>query len=271
MSTRLMNPFSVRQEDKMGSKSLKPHWKSGAVTLGAWCSIPTSITAEMAAVSGYDFVCIDVQHGLMGYETALHMLQAIDTTEASPIVRPPSNEASMIGRFLDSGAVGVIIPMTNSAADVESAVAACRYAPEGMRSFGPARAGLREGPVYFAQANKEIAVIPMIETVEALQEIEEIVNVPGVDGLFVGPFDLSVSMGLPPGHNDQIPAFAQALERVVKCCRSKGIVAGIFSNAALALRRIQQGFQMVVVTMDAAALNAAFRADLARVREAIER
>ena len=255
----------------MGSKSLKPRWKSGAVTLGAWCSIPTSITAEMAAVSGYDFVCIDAQHGLMGYETALHMLQAIDTTEASPIVRVPSNETSMIGRFLDSGAMGVIVPMTNSVAEVESAVAACRYAPEGMRSFGPARAGLRDGSKYFMEANKDIAVIPMIETEEALQNIEKIVNVPGVDGLFLGPFDLSVTMRLPPGDNDHIPAFAQALDRVVKCCRSKGIVAGIFSNRALALRRIQQGFQMVVVTLDIAALNGALRADLARVRESINK
>jgi 4-hydroxy-2-oxoheptanedioate aldolase len=253
----------------MGNKSLKTRWKSGAVTLGAWCLIPTSFTAEMAAVSGYDFVCIDVQHGLMGYQTALNMLQAIDTTEALPIVRVPLNEASLIGKFLDSGAMGVIIPMTNSAADVKAAVAACRYAPEGIRSFGPTRADLRDGPKYYTQANNDIVVIPMIETVEALQEIEEIASVPGIDGLFVGPMDLSVTMGLPPGNNDHIPAFAQALERVVKCCRSKGIVAGIFSNSKFAPIRVQQGFQMVVVAVDSIVLNTVLRADLAKVREAI--
>jgi 4-hydroxy-2-oxoheptanedioate aldolase len=255
----------------MENKSLKSEWKSGAVTLGAWCSIPTSFTAEIAAVSGYDFVVIDVQHGLMGFETALTMLQAVDTTEAFPIVRPPANEPSVIGKFLDAGAMGVIIPMTNSAADVKAAVAACRYAPEGIRSFGPTRADLRVGPKYFTQANNDIAVIPMIETVEALQEIEEIVNVPGVDGLFIGPMDLSVTMGLPPGNNDHIPAFAQALERVVKCCRTKGIVAGIFSNAKFAPTRVQQGFQMVVVAVDSIVLNGVLRADLAQVREAIKK
>lgn len=248
------------------SVSLKSRWASGEVTLGAWCMIPEALSAEALARNGFDWVLVDMQHGCMDYETALAMIRAIDLTPAIPIVRVPWNDPGIIGRVLDAGALGVVIPMIQTAEDARRAVEACLYPPAGRRSFGPVRVGMRDGPRYFAEANGRVAVIPMIETAEALASVEEIASVPGVDALFVGPFDLSVALGLPPGDNDGQPAFDEAIARVAAAARNAGVATAVLSNARIAPLRISQGFQMISVTTDIAALTAATRADLDAVR-----
>lgn len=248
------------------SVSLKSRWASGEVTLGAWCMIPEALSAEALARNGFDWVLVDMQHGCMDYETALAMIRAIDLTPAIPIVRVPWNDPGIIGRVLDAGALGVVIPMIQTAEDARRAVEACLYPPAGRRSFGPVRVGMRDGPRYFAEANGRVAVIPMIETAEALASVEEIASVPGVDALFVGPFDLSVALGLPPGDNDGQPAFDEAIARVSAAARNAGVATAVLSNARIAPLRISQGFQMISVTTDIAALTAATRADLDAVR-----
>ncbi len=248
------------------SVSLKSRWASGEVTLGAWCMIPEALSAEALARNGFDWVLVDMQHGCMDYETALAMIRAIDLTPAIPIVRVPWNDPGIIGRVLDAGALGVVIPMIQTAEDARRAVEACLYPPAGRRSFGPVRVGMRDGPRYFAEANGRVAVIPMIETAEALASVEEIANVPGVDALFVGPFDLSVALGLPPGDNDGQPAFDEAIARVAAAARNAGVATAVLSNVRVAPLRISQGFQMISVTTDIAALTAATRADLDAVR-----
>lgn len=248
------------------SVSLKSRWASGEVTLGAWCMIPEALSAEALARNGFDWVLVDMQHGCMDYETALAMIRAIDLTPAIPIVRVPWNDPGIIGRVLDAGALGVVIPMIQTAEDARRAVEACLYPPAGRRSFGPVRVGMRDGPRYFAEANGRVAVIPMIETAEALASVEEIASVPGVDALFVGPFDLSVALGLPPGDNDGQPAFDEAIARVAAAARNAGVATAVLSNARIAPLRISQGFQMISVTTDIAALAAATRADLDAVR-----
>ncbi|MEP2830348.1 aldolase/citrate lyase family protein [Parvibaculum sp.] len=246
--------------------SLKSRWASGEVTLGAWCMIPEPLTAEALGRAGFDWALVDMQHGCMDYETALEMIRAIDLTPALPVVRVPWNDPGIIGRMLDAGALGIVIPMIQTAEDARRAVDACLYPPKGRRSFGPVRVGQRDGPGYFMEANERIAVIPMIETPEALANVEEIATVPGVDALFVGPFDLSIALGLPPGDNDGKPAFDEAIARVSAAARSAGIATAVLSNAKVAPLRIGQGFQMISTTTDINALAMAARGDLEAVK-----
>ena len=248
--------------------SLKSRWDAGEVTLGAWCMIPGALTAEALARNGFDWVLIDMQHGCMDYETALSMIRAIDLASAVPIVHVPWNDPGIIGRVLDAGALGVVIPMIQSPDDARRAVEACLYPPAGRRSFGPVRVGMRDGARYFLEANARVAVIPMIETAEALASVEDIAAVPGVDALFVGPFDLSVALGLPPGDNDGKPAFDAAIAKVAAAARNAGVATAVLSNAKVAPLRIDQGFQMISVTTDISALTMATRMDLETVRAA---
>lgn len=248
--------------------SLKARWGKGEVTLGAWAMIPGALSAEALARGGFDWVLIDMQHGCMDYETALEMIRAIDLTPAVPIVRVPWNEPGIIGRVLDAGALGVVVPMIQTPQDAKAAVDACLYPPAGRRSFGPVRVGMRDGMNYFADANARIAVIPMIETPEALACVEDIAKVPGVDALFVGPFDLSIALGLPPGDNDGKPAFDAAIAKISNAAKDAGVATAVLSNAKVAPRRITQGFQMISVTTDISALQMATRNDLQTVRAA---
>jgi 4-hydroxy-2-oxoheptanedioate aldolase len=250
-------------------KSLKARWTAGEVTLGAWCMMPGALSAEALAQAGFDWVLIDMQHGGMDYETAVGMIRAVDLSAAVPIVRVPWNDPGIIGRVLDAGALGVIIPMIQTAEDARHAVEACLYPPAGRRSFGPVRVGLRDGPGYFAGANARVAVIPMIETSEALAEVEAIAATPGVDALFVGPFDLSIALGLPPGDNDGKPAFDGAIARIAAAARKAGVATAVLSNPRVAPLRIAQGFQMISVVTDINTLSAAARANLEAVRRSM--
>jgi 4-hydroxy-2-oxoheptanedioate aldolase len=248
---------------------LKLRWQRGDVTLGAWCMIPSSLTAEILAKGGFDWVLVDMQHGCMDYQTAVEMIRAIDLAGITPIVRVPWNEPGIVGRMLDAGAMGIVAPMINSVAEAEQLVAACCYPPVGKRSLGPVRVGARDGMGYVASANDRIAVIPMIESVEALASVEQIAAVPGVDALFVGPFDLSFSLGLRPGDNDGEPKFDEALARINAAARSRSIATAVLSTTALALLRAKQGFQMISVLTDSGALAAAAHASHAAARSAI--
>jgi 4-hydroxy-2-oxoheptanedioate aldolase len=238
----------------MKERSLKALWGEKEVVYGAWLSIPDTITAETAARAGFDYICIDVQHGLMDYQRALHMLQALDLGTAVPIVRAPSSDASLLGKFLDAGASAVILPMINSAEEARAAVAACRYAPAGCRSFGPTRPMMREGMRYFQEANDAISVIPMIETRQAIDNIEDIVGVDGVDGVYVGPFDLQVALNLPPAVDGDAPAFVSAIDRVLTHCKRAEVVAAVHGNPQIASKRRAQGFRMITIASDVSVL-----------------
>src|SRR5437773_447472 len=146
----------------MRENRVKRMWEAGQVALGGWLTVPSSFSAELMAHAGFDWLCVDMQHGVIDYQVAVTMLQAIGTTETIPIVRVPWNEPGIIGKVLDAGAMGVIIPMVNSVEEAQAAVSACRYFPLGARSFGPTRATYYAGTDYFAGANTQIACIPMI-------------------------------------------------------------------------------------------------------------
>ena len=249
----------------MRENTVKAKWRRGEVTYGAWLTIPSSLSAEAVAHAGHDYVCIDMQHGAIDYRDALAMLTAISTTEAMPFVRVPWNEFGIINKMLDAGAMGVVIPMVNSVDEARAAIAACRYAPVGTRSYGPTRATLYAGDDYFSHANEQVACIPMIETKRALDGLDAILDVPGIDAVYVGPADMSITLGLPPGM-DNGGAFEEARLRIAKACVARNIAPGIHANAALAPKHAAAGYQMITITSDIGAIAATAAADLASVR-----
>jgi 4-hydroxy-2-oxoheptanedioate aldolase len=247
--------------------TLRTRWNEGHDTLGVWLTIPSTISAEAAARTGYDYVCLDNQHGVLDYQQSVAMAQAVLLGGGTPIARVPWNEPGIIGKMLDAGIEGVIVPMVNSAAEAAAVVRAGRYPPLGARSFGPAVAGMR-GDDHFNWSTEGIAIIPMIETVEAVRNLDAILATPGIDAIYVGPADLSVSLGLPPRANDDRNEFTEALETIVAGCRKAGIVPGIHATAQLVERRLEQGFRMITVTSDMLAMRGALAIDLAIARGA---
>ena len=229
-------------------------WTCGASTLGVWMSGDSPANAEVAGAAGFDYVNIDMQHGLADYTGVVAMMRALESSPSTITCRVPWNEPGIIGRVLDAGAMGVIVPMVNTVDDARRAVAACRYAPDGERSYGPIRAGRVNGPDYHSTANARVACIPMIETAEALSNLDAILDVAGVDAVYVGPADLSLTLGLAPRGAHDDPAFNAALDTIVKACDRRGIVAGIHADAQIAAMRLEQGFRMVTVTSDLLAL-----------------
>jgi len=240
---------------------------AGKPTFGGWLAIPSGPSAEVMAHAGFDWLCVDMQHGLIGYQTMVTMLQAISTTETVPIVRVPWNEPGIIMKSLDAGAYGVIIPMVNTRAEAEAAVGACRYAPRGYRSHGPIRASIYAGRDYSQHADDTILCIAMVETVTALENLDDILSTPGVDACYVGPADLSVSMGLAPRPDHEGGPFTEALERIVAACKKHGVVPGVHAaTPAIALKRVQQGFRFLEVCADADAMARNAASDLKVVR-----
>lgn len=253
----------------MRENRLKALWREGQPALGGWLVVPSSTSAEMMAHCGVDWLCVDTQHGAIDYQTSVHMLQAISTTETVPIVRVPWNEPGIIGKTLDAGAYGVIIPMVNTRAEAEAAVAACRYAPLGQRSYGPGRAVLYAGRDYFPNANDTVLCICMVETKQAIANLEEIVSTPGVDAVYVGPSDLSVSLGLPPGYDNPAPVFVQAIDAIVAACKKYNVVPGVHAgNPAVAVKRIEQGFRFVQMCDDAGSMARGAAEAVSALREA---
>lgn len=244
-------------------------WRAGEQTIGAWLSLANTHTAELLANAGFDWVCVDLQHGLLDYGDLRHMLPAISTSEATPIVRVPGHDPAMIMKVLDAGAMGVIVPLVNSRAEAAAAVAACRYPPDGGRSFGPIRAALYGGRGYAQEANGEIAVIAMIETSEGLANLEEIVTTPGLGGVYIGPSDLAYALGLPPRGDTDDPKHLATVETILRTCKAHKVPAGIHtSSLEWARRRLAAGFEFVTLGSDAGFMMAAAAADLAAARGA---
>jgi 4-hydroxy-2-oxoheptanedioate aldolase len=232
--------------------SLRDRWLAGEATVGAWCTIPSSWTAEVAARSGHDWVCIDTQHGLIGYDVMLTMLQAISAGGVPSFVRVPWNEPGSIMKALDAGAGGVIIPMINSVEEAKAAVGACRYPPDGVRSMGPVRARDVD-----SGWRKPLCVV-MIETVQAVDRAGEILAVPGIDAVFVGPNDLAVSAGLDSSYEASDPEHRRLIEAIARAAHSHGVAAGIMCGSPeVAAQWHQMGFVMLGLQSDTRLLAAA--------------
>lgn len=215
--------------------------RAGETTVGLAMAMNDPIVAEYFAHSGIDWVWIDEQHGSFDRASMRHAIQVIAPTGTAPIVRVGSNEFFRIGRALDMGALGVIVPMVNSAEEAEAAVYAAKYPPRGGRSSGGARLAFL-GDDYPEAANDGTCVIVMIETRRAVAAVEEIARVDGVDCVFLGPTDLSLSLGTERGSEEHEAAIARVLESANAAGRPAGIPCGTPDEA---IRRIEQGFTLV--------------------------
>ncbi len=239
-------------------RGAQPLRYAGAVTLrevlsqpavGGWCVIPGSISAEVVARAGFEWVCIDVQHGLIGYQEMLAMLQGVALAGVPALVRVPLNDPSWIMKALDAGAAGVIVPLVNSPAEAAAAAGACRYPPSGYRSWGPVRASLGVADFTPELANRSVVCAVMLETASALEQLDEIVSVPGVDAVFVGPSDFALSMGLPPRSDE--PEHRRRLETVPAICHKHGVAAGIACGSKELMSRWREaGYTMLAAPSD---------------------
>ncbi|MEW6187699.1 MAG: aldolase/citrate lyase family protein [Thermodesulfobacteriota bacterium] len=247
-------------------------WRAGEQTIGGWLSLANTHIAELMANAGFDWLCIDLQHGLLDYRDLLHMLPAISTTEVTPIVRVSGNDPKEIMKVLDAGALGVIVPLINNRQDAQAAISACRYPPVGTRSFGPARAALYGGRGYAKEANDQIACIAMIETREGIENLESIVTTPGLDAVYVGPMDLALALGLPPRGDTDDPLHMATVEKIFKTCKKNGLPVGIHTNGLeYTKRRLESGFNFVTLNADAGFLMQAVLTDLSAARETQKR
>lgn len=236
----------------MRENRLRALWRDDRAAVNGWLSIPDSFCAEVMAHQGWDTLTIDLQHGLVDYQAALPMLQAISTTATVPMVRVPWLEAGILMKVLDAGAYGVICPMVNTREDAQKLVAWTHYAPRGTRSYGPARAVLYGGEDYPAHADETIVTFAMIETRQALDNLDAILSVEGLDAIYIGPSDLSLSLGCQAAMDELEPVAAQAVDHILERARAHGIVAGIHNSGPQAARdRIAKGFRFVTVSSDA--------------------
>ncbi|MGH6954028.1 MAG: HpcH/HpaI aldolase family protein [Alphaproteobacteria bacterium] len=230
----------------MRENRVRTIWKEGGAVVNGWLSIPNGMPAEFMAHQGWDSLTIDLQHGIVDYQAAVGMLQAISTTAVTPLVRVPWNEPGIIQKLLDAGAYGVICPMINSRAECEQFVGACRYPPRGYRSWGPLRGLVYGGPDYAKEANGTILALAMIETEQAIRNMDEIMSVPGLDGVYIGPSDLAISMGFPPGFDPTEPKLVDAFKTIVAAAKRHGIAAGIHvGSVGYALKMIKEGYRFV--------------------------
>ena len=236
----------------MRENRVKQAWKQGETTVGAWLSLPNSFSAELMAQQGFDWLTIDMQHGLIDYSDAVQMLTAISTTSVTPFVRVPWNDPATLMKVLDAGAYGVIVPLINNREEAERAVGACRYPPRGYRSSGPIRASIYGGTDYQANANEHIAVILMIETKDGIANLDEILSVDGVDAVYIGPSDLSYALGMAPRMDNPDARPQETVQRILAACKRHNVAGGIHTGGPeYSAKWVQAGFQMVTLTSDA--------------------
>jgi 4-hydroxy-2-oxoheptanedioate aldolase len=258
----------------LAGKRLRGKVEAGEPVFGLWAGIPSSITAELAGLAGYDYVCVDLQHGLNSEATLVSMFQAAQAGGAVPLARLAWNEPWLIMRALDLGAAGVILPLIDNAAEAARAVEACRYPPVGKRSYGPVRAELLVGSASPDELGSDALCIAMIETRDGLDNLDEIAATPGLDGLYIGPSDLSIALGLPPravavdpGEDRQ--ALADAIDRVRDVCAANGLIPGMHCAAGQAAAKYaDEGFRLITVGVDTSWYKAAIRRELDTARGA---
>lgn len=239
---------------------LRDMWQEGRPVLNGWLSIGNSFTAEIMAEQGYDAVTIDIQHGALDYSAALMMLQAIRASGVVPLVRVPWREPGIVMKALDAGAMGIICPMINTGAEAAEFVSFMRYPPLGQRSFGPTRANIAYGG-YGVEANAEVLAFAMIETAAGMANLEEIAATPGLDGIYVGPADLTLGTQngrLAPAFDREEPEMIALIKRIAEVCKEKGIHAALHCGTpAYAARALAWGFDMTTVSGDSRLLAAA--------------
>ncbi|HUG62284.1 MAG TPA: aldolase/citrate lyase family protein [Methylomirabilota bacterium] len=252
---------------------IREAWAAGKPVLNGWLSIASPFTAEIMAAQGYDSVTIDLQHGLVGHEVGATMLQAMRASGVTPMVRAPWLDPADIMRALDAGAYGVICPMVNTREEAEKLVSYVRYPPRGSRSFGPTRAVFSAGADYGQLADDEVLCLAMIETGEAFANLDAIVSTPGLDGVYIGPVDLTLGLTgrrYPTGFDREEPEMVEAIRTILARSHEAGIRAAIHTGSpTYAAKAIGWGFDLVTISNDVRLLAAAAQASVAAARKLI--
>ncbi len=248
----------------------KARLKAGQAVVGSWLAVPSWVSARFMAQLGFDYLTVDMEHQPIGIEAAAAMFATIAASGVTPLARVPWNTPENIKRVLDCGAQGIVVPMVNTRAEAEAAVAAAKYPTAGIRSVGGSLHCMNYGTdptTYYARANDEILVVLQAESPEGVANQDEILSVPGVDAVFIGPNDLLAQMGHAPSMETQHSQFVEALAHVRTTAQRYGVAAGIHTaNHEQCNRRLEEGFRFKALASDARFLVAGAQAELARTR-----
>ena len=250
------------------TQDLHKHFAAGGKAVNGWCTLPSPVTAEITGRTGFDMMTVDLQHGLIDYQLALIMLQVLQGLPAPVLARVPWNEPGILMKCLDAGFSGVICPMVNTPEDARALVQSTRYAPMGSRSYGPTRANMVHGASYVKTANASVLVFAMIETREALDNLDVILGVEGIDGVYVGPADLGLSLGHEPTLDPTAPEVLDAIATIAIRAKAAGRLAGVHTGSPAMIRRsFAQGYDFASLLTDARMFTSAIAGQLASVRQ----
>ena len=242
--------------------------REGEPIINGWLQIPSSFSAEVMSNQGWDSITIDMQHGVIDYPSALQMLQAISTTDVTPLARVNWNEPGQIMKILDAGCYGVICPMVSNKSEAERFVQACLYPPKGYRSYGPIRGLIYGGSDYGDHANNEILKLAMIETKEAIDKLDEIMTTPGLDGIYIGPADLSLAVGEEPGFDKpENTKVYKEITRILASAKERNLIAGIHNGSVeYAQKMVSIGFNLVTVGADQRFMSSGAKAVIEKIK-----
>lgn len=254
----------------MRENRVRTLWAEGKAAINGWLHIPSAWSAEVMAHQGWDSITVDMQHGMMGMETAIQMLQAVSTTDVAPMARVNWNSPGDIMKLLDAGAYGIICPMIETREECEAFVGACRFPPLGYRSLGPTRARIYAGDDYAEHANDTVITLAMIETKKGYDNRDEIMSVAGLDGVFVGIGDLRLTMTGRAGLDASDAVLDAALDELLATARRHGVVAGVFAAGAdHGIELLRRGYRIVSVMTDTAILSGAAAGLVEEVRAGV--
>jgi 4-hydroxy-2-oxoheptanedioate aldolase len=238
----------------MRVNAVKEALKAGQPSVGTWLSLGSITASRFLARCGFAWLTVDLEHSLVGWETATHMFAAIADAGCTALARVPANRHDHIKRVLDNGAHGVVVPMVNTRAEAEAAVAACLYPPAGNRSVGGSVHALnfRLSPTeYYARANDEVIVVLQCEHIQSVENADAVFSVPGVDAVFVGPNDLAASMRSRDGAPPSGEATTQAMKHILATCQKHRVPAGVHCYSPEEARaRIEEGWQLIAVSSE---------------------
>lgn len=235
----------------MRPNPVKKLLKAGKPSVGTWLSLGSITASRFMARAGWDWLTVDIEHSLVGIETAVHMFASIADAGCVPLARVPSNRHDHIKRVLDNGAHGIVVPMVNTREEALAAVAAVKFPPVGNRSVGGSVHALNFNTTatdYYAHASDELLIVLQCEHIDAVRDAENIFSVPGIDAIFVGPNDLAASMRSPDGRPPSDAETKKAMDQILAACRKCKVAAGVHCfSAEQAAQRIEEGWQFLAI------------------------